>query len=113
MPSVRPRDLTRFYLFFLLISPPQKNLVRQGVYAFINSSIVGLLYPLYILFAISLKLYIHVTYDDRLSDVILKRLHFGHDTLHVFAIQKIGVCNIFEVVANGKSQTGACSVFLC
>lgn len=79
----------------------------------ISSSIVGILYPFYIPFLISLKLYIHMTYDDRLSVVILKLLHFGHNTVHVFAIQKIGVSNIFEVGANGKSQTGACSVFLC
>ena len=99
---------------FIGLPPPQKkNLVCQGVYAVINFSIVGLLYPLYIPFAISFKLYIHVIYDDRLSDVILKLLHFGHDTLHVFAIQKIGESNVFEAVANGKSQTGASSVFLC
>ena len=111
MPSFRPRDLTRFHLFFSLIFP--KNPVRQGVYAVISSSIVVLLHPFYITFPISLNLYIHVIYDDRLSVVILKLLHFRHDTVHVFAIEKISDSNIFEGGANGKSQTGACSVFLC
>ena len=111
MPSIRPCDLTRFHLFFSLIFP--KNLVRQGVHVVVSSSIVGILYPFYIPFPISLKLYIHVMYDDRLSVVILKLLHFGHDAVHVFAIQKISDSNIFEVGANGKSQTEACSVFLC
>ena len=109
MPSVRPCDLTRFHLFFSLIFP--KNLVRQGVYAFISSRFISLLYVFYIPFPISFKFYIHVIYDDWVSVVILKLLHFGRDTVHVFAIQKTSDSNVFEVDANGKSQTGACSVF--